>query len=214
MTVWKPTTTPEDVIMHSAKGTTWKNHKYLKKIGNAYVYAKNASSANKRAKKYNKEFEKTMNEDFGLGDKEVENVILGRRDGYDRPISKSDKEKYYGKNGAYNQLPGEFGKVYRDHEDRKQRAADQYLAKERQERTKSYYEKKSRDELKSLANDIKSDIKSIGKKKKKKSTKSKTRSTITDTFTGKTRSAKKPTSAADTINIKQLSEKNKKKRRR
>lgn len=27
-------------IAHSAKGSTWKNHKYLKKIGDRYVYAK------------------------------------------------------------------------------------------------------------------------------------------------------------------------------
>lgn len=29
-------------ICHSAKGTTWKKHKYLKKIGDTYVYAKKA----------------------------------------------------------------------------------------------------------------------------------------------------------------------------
>ena len=50
MVCWKPTSTPSDVLMHSAKGTTWKNHKYLKKIGNAYIYAKAASKAKKKSK--------------------------------------------------------------------------------------------------------------------------------------------------------------------
>ena len=27
-----------DYIIHSAKGTTWKNHKYIKKVGNKYYY--------------------------------------------------------------------------------------------------------------------------------------------------------------------------------
>lgn len=50
MVCWRPTSTPSDVLMHSAKGTTWKNHKYLKKIGNAYIYAKAASKAKKKSK--------------------------------------------------------------------------------------------------------------------------------------------------------------------
>lgn len=28
----------EEELMHSAKGTTWKNHKYIKKVGNRYIY--------------------------------------------------------------------------------------------------------------------------------------------------------------------------------
>lgn len=51
-----------------------------------------------------------------------------------------------------------------------------------------------------------------GKKKIDKLFKSETKVTVKDTFTGKTRTPSKPKSAADTINIKQLSDKNKNKK--
>lgn len=35
---WKPTVTSNDVIMHSAKGSHWKNHKYIKVVGGKYIY--------------------------------------------------------------------------------------------------------------------------------------------------------------------------------
>lgn len=38
MTVWKPSRTPEDVLMHSTKGSTWSKHKYIRKEGNKYIY--------------------------------------------------------------------------------------------------------------------------------------------------------------------------------
>lgn len=38
MTVWKPSRTPDDVLMHSAKGSTWSKHKYIRKEGNRYIY--------------------------------------------------------------------------------------------------------------------------------------------------------------------------------
>lgn len=49
--MWKPSTTPNDVLMHSAKGSTWKKHKYLKKIGNTYIYAKASKKASKKSNK-------------------------------------------------------------------------------------------------------------------------------------------------------------------
>jgi hypothetical protein len=36
-------------IAHSAKGTTWKNHKYIKKINGVYYYAKDAASKAKES---------------------------------------------------------------------------------------------------------------------------------------------------------------------
>lgn len=41
MTVWKPSRTPEDVLMHSAKGSTWTKHKYIRKEGDRYIYKEN-----------------------------------------------------------------------------------------------------------------------------------------------------------------------------
>ena len=35
---WKPTTTPEDVLCHSAKGSHWKKHKYIRIEGERYIY--------------------------------------------------------------------------------------------------------------------------------------------------------------------------------
>ncbi len=35
---WRPSTTSNDVIMHSAKGSHWKNHKYIKVVGGKYIY--------------------------------------------------------------------------------------------------------------------------------------------------------------------------------
>lgn len=37
--------TTRDELMHSAKGSTWKDHKYLKKIGDKYVYATTKTKA-------------------------------------------------------------------------------------------------------------------------------------------------------------------------
>lgn len=31
--------TTRDELMHSAKGSTWKDHKYIKKVGDKYIYA-------------------------------------------------------------------------------------------------------------------------------------------------------------------------------
>jgi hypothetical protein len=36
-------------ICHSAKGTTWKNHKYIKKINGVYYYAKDTASKVKKS---------------------------------------------------------------------------------------------------------------------------------------------------------------------
>lgn len=51
----------EWIIAHSAKGSTWAKHKYIKKVGNRYIYAKGLSgntlsgktAANKLGSEYN-----------------------------------------------------------------------------------------------------------------------------------------------------------------
>lgn len=37
--LWKPSITPSDVIKHSAKGSEWEEHKYVKKEGDKYFYS-------------------------------------------------------------------------------------------------------------------------------------------------------------------------------
>lgn len=39
-----------DELKHSAKGTTWGNHKYIAKIGNRYFYSQEQLSAFKKTK--------------------------------------------------------------------------------------------------------------------------------------------------------------------
>lgn len=36
--MWKPSPTPDDVIMHSAKGSSWKKHKYISIKNGRYIY--------------------------------------------------------------------------------------------------------------------------------------------------------------------------------
>lgn len=51
--MWKPSPTPNDVIMHSAKGSTWKKHKYIAIKNGKYIYPgdnKPSNAAKQRAK--------------------------------------------------------------------------------------------------------------------------------------------------------------------
>lgn len=65
-------------LEHSAKGTTWSKHKYIKKVGNRYYYATDIEAANRRMKaadKYNNDMRnarlretnglKALNNNFG-----------------------------------------------------------------------------------------------------------------------------------------------------
>ena len=45
---WRPTVTSNDVIMHSAKGSHWKNHKYLKVVDGRYIYPESAGAEMRR----------------------------------------------------------------------------------------------------------------------------------------------------------------------
>lgn len=51
--------TTRDELMHSAKGSTWKDHKYIKKVGNKYVYPEAVETEKIIT-------EKTIREDRGL----------------------------------------------------------------------------------------------------------------------------------------------------
>lgn len=42
---WKPNI-PSDELWHSAKGSTWEDHKYIRKEGNRYIYKEVAKTSN------------------------------------------------------------------------------------------------------------------------------------------------------------------------
>lgn len=48
---WKPSTTSEDVIMHSAKGSHWGKHKYIAIKNGRYIYPGDKTDAYKKAQK-------------------------------------------------------------------------------------------------------------------------------------------------------------------
>lgn len=167
--MWKPSTTPDDVLMHSAKGSTWKNHKYLKKIGNAYIYAKAASASKKNSKKAYKEFEKQYHEGGGYikeFNKRIEDRIKERRKGAPREYYKDTS-------------------VYYDQE----KAADEFLKSERNAQYAKKYSDKAKGELSSLKKEMTSNINnkvsSAMKKLKNKLVTEET--TVTDAYTGKKR---------------------------
>ncbi len=43
--MWKPTVTSDDVLMHSAKGTRWANHKYTDIVNGRYIYPESTKSS-------------------------------------------------------------------------------------------------------------------------------------------------------------------------
>ena len=49
--MWKPSPTPDDVIMHSAKGSTWSKHKYISKKNGKYIYPGDLTNAYKKSQK-------------------------------------------------------------------------------------------------------------------------------------------------------------------
>lgn len=64
-------------FMHSSKGSTWSNHKYVKKVGDKYYYSDEQSSgtssnsskngSNDKGFKINQMVDKVINGDFGNG---------------------------------------------------------------------------------------------------------------------------------------------------
>ena len=47
--MWKPSPTPDDVIMHSAKGSTWSKHKYISKKNGKYIYPTDKKTGDSKA---------------------------------------------------------------------------------------------------------------------------------------------------------------------
>lgn len=169
--MWRPTVS-SDELYHSAKGTTWKNHKYLKKIGNTYIYAKNAYTMDRKAKAAKKKFEKQL-KDNKLDDQEVERAIVNRKiyDGNGHQHidvnPKHDPINIYGPNAPYNMLPGKYGKAYRKAENDKQDAATTFINKEKYERTSRTFKDMAKKEVSSIGQELKRDAKSNARKAKK-----------------------------------------------
>ena len=60
---WSPSVTPEDVLMHSTKGTSWKKHKYIRKEGDRYIYKEDdLSGAAQRMNTYSTAKDEDMDE--------------------------------------------------------------------------------------------------------------------------------------------------------
>ena len=140
--IWKPSMTYTDVLYHSAKGTTWKEHKYIKKIGNTYIYAKKAAIAKRNSKNARKEFVNEYNKSFANIDqdisKNIERRIVARRDG--------GKREYYKKGSLY---------------DHQELAADNFLKSERNDRWSRMYAKQAKKELSSIPKEIINDGKKL-----------------------------------------------------
>lgn len=140
--IWKPSMTYADVLQHSAKGTTWKDHKYIKKIGDTYIYAKKAAIAERNSKNARKEFEKEYNKSHANIDpdisKNIERRIIDRRDG--------GRREYYKK-----------GTIY----DHQELAADNFLKSERNARYAQIYKKQAKKALSSIPKEMINDGKKL-----------------------------------------------------
>jgi len=155
--IWKPSMTYSDVLQHSAKGSTWKKHKYIKKIGDTYVYAKKAAEYKKRGKEAKTKFENLHNiARSKFTEKEIEQRIIDRKAGSPR----RDYDKY-----TYPEV--------------RERAADEFIKNEQYEKIERSYINSAKKELssipkemikdgKKLYNSILSKIKSIRVNKSKK----------------------------------------------
>lgn len=155
MVCWKPTSTPSDVLMHSAKGTTWKKHKYLKKIGNTYIYAKAASKAKKKSKEALKQAY-----DDGISTvhaKRNANDVSNRHNGgeppsFDAATSKGKEAKYW----------NDLSEVYR------KEGAAQYQNVIMYDHANESYKKLAKQNLASIPKEMISDGKKVFEKIKSK----------------------------------------------
>lgn len=105
--IWRPSMTYADVLQHSAKGTTWKNHKYIKKIGDVYYYKQKASDYKHLSNDYDnlmkKQAEKDKNKNkIQINDEASITPIVKNSE----KVEKLRKERDYNKSrsNAYNQL--------------------------------------------------------------------------------------------------------------
>lgn len=189
-----------EVLCHSSG--PWKKHKYFQKIGEGanavYRYAKN-DAANDAKQFYNKNITGDEYKGRELAAKEnsaydkhlAENAVKeGRLEAANRLIKSSER---YGKKAA---------QAEHDYRTKSLKGMSE-RAVEKAGKTAS----NAKHTIRSVANDSVSRgqrliDKLFGKETEKK--------TITDTKTGKQRTPSKPKSKSDTINIKELSKKNKK----
>ena len=114
------------VLAHSAKGTTWKNHKYFKKVGNRYYYSHDIKAARnkmKAADQYNmstrsalKRYQKGMknvtkraNKGYNITadeyyvDKRYLDDLSAAKEKYDNAVSRENRYKEY-ENGLRTKL--------------------------------------------------------------------------------------------------------------
>ena len=157
--IWNPSMTYADVLQHSAKGSTWKKHKYIKKIGNTYVYAKAAAKYKKRGKEAKNKFNNLHDVARSVfTEKEIEKRIVDIRNG-------SPREEVHNNVVTYNNI--------------RDRAADEWIKSEQYEKIERSYANSAKKELasipkemikdgKKLYNSILSKIKSIRVNKSKK----------------------------------------------
>lgn len=138
----------------------WKNHKYIKKIGNAYVYAKNALSYQRRASK-NKQDHDSISKLTPPGS--VHKMLTTNGQYRDRSndlagwsykktpslLKASNVQKYDPNNGAPRSTD--------------RQAAGKYRAMEANKRTAKNYSKAAKRELKNLGREIGLDVKKSGK---------------------------------------------------
>ena len=144
--MWKPSTTPNDVIMHSAKGSTWKKHKYLKKIGNTYIYAKAASKAKKKSKEAYDMAE--VHGKWTIHAKRNANDVSNRRNeppSFDAAISNGKEAKYW----------NDISELDRKH------GATQYQNAIMYDRASESYKNLAKQNLASIPKEMVSDLKNI-----------------------------------------------------
>lgn len=151
--MWRPTVSSDEIwhsaICHSAKGTTWKNHKYLKKIGDAYIYAKSAFKFDKASRKYESKQRKAY---YKAGSALADSVSA--RMGHPDYNVKSKNKKDDPDSKKYAHTQAEMATRYRD-------------ASWKNGSISRRYKRKAIDELKSIPKEVGSDItNSINKGKK------------------------------------------------
>lgn len=232
---------PDRTLEHSAKGSQKKDHKYLSRIWKngkwLYQYAKKAygSQAREDMDKYDDIYRKTMSNRMDA----IETSRKARENGDKRLEDRA--EEYYDQNYArgtvaLTRASNASSKYYDSAAYKVDKATGRYAKDEMKRYLKEggtkqgeYYNRRLDEYNKSIGGKTEKvskaakrsaeKVKNISKEKVDRGrklineffSKSKPKVTVTDTFTGKKRTPKKPKSASDTVNIKELSKKNKKK---
>lgn len=81
---------PFNFISHSAKGSIWKNHKYIKKMGSRYIYKESLSKLTSGSKE---KFDKTVKDK--IKSKDYDGLMEMRKDSYKKyQDAMKDKDVY------------------------------------------------------------------------------------------------------------------------